>query len=42
MHIRKGRDHDARHCLAIYFFWDEETRQVVVGWLPSHLDNRLT
>jgi len=42
MHIRKGRDHDARHCLAIYFFWDEETGQVVVGWLPSHLDNRLT
>jgi hypothetical protein len=42
MHIRKGRDHDARHCLAIYFFWDEETQQVVIGWLPSHLDNRLT
>jgi hypothetical protein len=42
MHIRKGRDHDARHCLAIYFFWDDETRQVIVGWLPSHLDNRLT
>lgn len=29
-------------CLAIYFFWHDETRQVVIGWLPSHLENRLT
>jgi len=41
-HLRKGSSKDARHCLAIYFFWDENTRQVVVGWLPSHLDNRMT
>jgi hypothetical protein len=41
-HLRKGTGRDARHCLAIYFFWDEDTEQVVVGWLPSHLDNRLT
>jgi regulator of replication initiation timing len=41
-HIRKGKTKDDRHCLAIYFFWDDETRQVVVGWLPSHLGNRLT
>lgn len=42
LHIRKGKDKNDHHCLAIYFFWDDETRQVVVGWLPSHLDNRLT
>lgn len=42
MHIRKGVKKGDRYCLAIYFFWDDDTRQVVVGWLPSHLDNRLT
>lgn len=42
MHLRKGSKKDDRYCLAIYFFWDEDTRQVVVGWLPSHLQNRLT
>jgi hypothetical protein len=42
LHVRKRTAKDDRYCLAIYFFWDDETRQVVVGWLPSHLDNRLT
>lgn len=41
-HIRKGATKDNHLCMAIYFFWDAETQQVVVGWLPSHLDNRLT
>ena len=41
-HLRKGSDHDERNCLAIYFFWHEESQQVVVGWLPSHLQNRKT
>jgi hypothetical protein len=41
-HLRKGSGKDPRHCLAIYFFWDEITRQIVVGWLPSHLENRMT
>ena len=41
-HLRKGSGKDPRHCLAIYFCWDEVTQQVVVGWLPSHLDNRMT
>ena len=42
LHLRKGTSKDERHCLAIYFFWDDDTQQVVVGWLPSHLDNRQT
>jgi len=42
LHLRKGTTKDDRYCLAIYFFWDDEKRRVVVGWLPSHLDNRLT
>lgn len=41
-HLRKGTTKDDRYCLAIYFFWDEETRQVIVGWMPSHLTNRMT
>lgn len=41
-HIRKGKSREERYCLAIYFFWDDETKHVVVGWLPSHLDNRIT
>ncbi len=42
MHLRKGTSHDPRHALRIYFFWDDETSQVVVGWLTSHLDTRQT
>lgn len=42
LHLRKGGGRDERYCLRIYFFWDDETRQPVVGWLPSHLDNSLT
>ncbi|MCK6456328.1 MAG: hypothetical protein L6Q92_07340 [Phycisphaerae bacterium] len=42
LHLRKGASKDERYCLAIYFFWDDETQQVVVGWLPSHLDTRQT
>ena len=39
MHLRcGGNTRDPRRCLAIYFFWDDETQQVVVGWLPSHLE----
>jgi len=41
-HLRKGSTKDERYCLGIYFFWDDNTQQVVVGWLPSHLSNRMT
>jgi hypothetical protein len=40
--IKKGSDKDERHCLRIYFFWDDESQRVVIGWLPSHLPNRFT
>lgn len=42
LHLRKGTTKDDELCLAIYFFWDDEDDVVVIGWLPSHLDNRLT
>lgn len=41
-HLRRGSSKDERKCLRIYFFWDSESQQVVVGWLPSHLPNRMT
>jgi len=41
-HLRKGTNKDNRYSLAIYFFWDEEDQQVVVGDLPAHLDNRFS
>jgi hypothetical protein len=42
MHAKKGTSHDARTCLRVYFFWDEDNDQVVVGHLPGHLTNDLT
>lgn len=43
LHLRtRGNSRDPKRCLAIYFFWDDETRQVVVCWLPAHLQNRMT
>ncbi len=43
MHLKNGGNtRDPTRCLRIYFFWDEDERQVVVGSLPGHLENRLT
>lgn len=43
VHLRNnGNSRDCRRCLAVYFFWDADSGQVVVGWLPGHLENRLT
>jgi len=42
-HMKKGTAHnDERRCFRLYFFWDDEEQHVVVGWLPSHLDTRVT
>jgi hypothetical protein len=41
-HLKKGNAHDARRCFRLYFFWDDDENQAVVGWLPSHLDTRVT
>jgi hypothetical protein len=39
-HLKKGNSREPRLCFRCYFFWDETRQQVVVGWLPSHLDTR--
>lgn len=39
-HLKGSNSRDRRYGFRLYFFWDEEDQVVVVGWLPSHLDNR--
>lgn len=41
-HLKKGASREARLCFRLYFTWDDEDEQVVVGWLPSHLDTRIS
>ncbi len=41
-HLKSGVSREPRFCFRLYFFWDDESQIVVVGWLPSHLDNRAT
>lgn len=41
-HLKAGNSRDPRFCLRVYFFWDDESQVVVVGWLPSHLENRMS
>lgn len=39
-HLKGSDSRDRRYGFRLYFFWDDESQVVVVGWLPSHLDNR--
>ena len=41
-HLKKGNAREPRDCFRLYFFWDEDDEQVIVGWLPSHLSTRST
>jgi len=41
-HLKRGKSHDEAISFRLYYFWDDETETVVVGWLPSHLDNSMT
>ena len=41
-HLKKGTGRDSRDCFRLYFFWDEDEEQIVVGWLPSHLPTPIT
>ena len=41
MHLKNGGNtRDPARCLRIYYFWDDETQQVVIGSLPAHLSTR--
>jgi hypothetical protein len=42
-HLKNGGNtRDPERCLRIYYFWDDEPQQVVVGSLPGHLKTRAT
>jgi len=41
-HLKTGTSRDEREALRIYFFYLEDAQQVVIGWLPSHLNTRAT
>jgi hypothetical protein len=41
-HLKKGTSRDKTKTLRIYFFWDEEDEEVIIGSMPSHLDTRIT
>ena len=41
-HLKKGNTRDKRNCFRLYFFWDSENQQVVVGSLPSHLETSIS
>jgi hypothetical protein len=41
-HLKGSNSRDERYGFRLYFFWDDETDQVVVGWFPSHLPNRIS
>lgn len=41
-HLKNGNSRDPRYCFRLYFFWDEQGEQVVVGWMPSHLESRIS
>jgi len=39
-HLKGSNSRDRRYGFRLYFFWSDEEQVAVVGWLPSHLDNR--
>ncbi len=41
-HLKKGDSREPRHCFRLYYFWDEDSQCVVVGWLTSHLRNSMS
>lgn len=42
-HIKRGANtRDPRRCLRIYYFWDDQARQVVVAAMPGHRRNALS
>ncbi len=41
-HLRRGGTRDPRRCFRLYYTYDAATERIVVGHLPSHLENSLT
>ena len=42
-HLKNGGNtRDPTRCLRIYFFWDADVQQAVIGSFPGHLESRLS
>ena len=41
-HLKGGNSRDPRYGFRLYFFWDDDDREVVVGSLPNHLTTRIS
>ena len=41
-HLKGTNTRDPRYAFRLYFFWDDENGEVVVGWLPTHLPTRIS
>src|SRR5262249_19690566 len=41
-HIKFGGGTDSRHYFRIYYTWNDDDGVLVIGHLPTHLDNNLT
>ncbi|WP_353391094.1 hypothetical protein [Ruegeria sp. HU-ET01832] len=35
-HIKGSSSRDPKHCLRIYFAWDDQSQQIIVSHMPSH------
>ncbi|MGY2050497.1 hypothetical protein [Methylobacterium sp. JK268] len=42
LHVKRGGGTDPRNMFRIYFTWYEDEGIIIVGHLPTHLDNNLT
>jgi hypothetical protein len=41
-HLKRGTSRDPARDMRIYFFWDDEDEEVIIGYLPGHLNTRIT
>ncbi len=41
-HLKGSNARDTSYGFRLYFFWDDDSQCVVVGWLPSHLPTSIT
>jgi hypothetical protein len=39
-HLKGCNSREERYCFRLYYFWDDESQQVVVGSFPAHLSTR--
>lgn len=41
-HIKEGVSRDQRDTFRLYYFWDDDNKEVVIGYLPDHLKTSIS